>query len=67
MTISGTGKIRKNEVRQCRHDRDFRFKGMETPAVVIIDVEDAEGEKIACYLYVGATRALQKAVVPIKQ
>ncbi|HMK91458.1 MAG TPA: ATP-binding domain-containing protein, partial [Thermoleophilia bacterium] len=38
----------------------YRFKGLESPAVVITDLEDLDSPAACSLLYVGCTRALQR-------
>ena len=46
-----------------RYSSIYRFKGLESPAVVICDVETLDTPAQRSLLYVGCTRALQRLVI----
>ena len=41
----------------------YRFKGLESPAVVLTDIEDLDSPAACSLLYVGCTRALHRLVI----
>ena len=41
----------------------YRFKGLESPAVVLTDIADLDSPAACSLLYVGCTRALDRLVI----
>ena len=52
--------LHSNKTRYCSI---YRFKGLESPAVVLTDIEDLDSPAACSLLYVGCTRALHRLVI----
>jgi superfamily I DNA/RNA helicase len=52
--------LHSNKTRYCSI---YRFKGLESPAVVLTDIEDLDSPAACSLLYVGCTRALDRLVI----
>jgi DNA helicase IV len=52
--------LHSNKTRYCSI---YRFKGLESPAVVLTDIADLDSPAACSLLYVGCTRALHRLVI----
>jgi superfamily I DNA/RNA helicase len=52
---------------QIRYSSIHRFKGLDSPAIVVTDIEKIESDKFSSLFYVATTRALERLIILVHE
>lgn len=52
---------------QIRYSSIYRFKGLDSPAIVVTDIEKIESDKFSSLFYVATTRALERLIILVHE